>query len=138
MVHGMTTAPCLCIGLARSYALSNNKWGSIREMWNASVLDWDLHPRRTLRSLELQQWNELKASLTAPQTQSRPWYNYMETEFTNGLFTIASIKKAIYISDQRDLNNIDPTISLKISGNRASREGANFLFGSFSRNASII
>lgn len=47
----------------RLYALSNIKEGSIREMWNDCIDDWDINPRRTLNDRKNNQWRKIKSGL---------------------------------------------------------------------------
>ena len=38
----------------RLFALSNLQNGSVKDMWNSQLQDWDFHPRRPLRSIKTQ------------------------------------------------------------------------------------
>lgn len=38
---------------SRLYVLFNKKFGSIKDLWNAETLEWDIQSRRPLRSWEL-------------------------------------------------------------------------------------
>ena len=47
----------------RLYALTTKKRNSIKVMWSAENSEWDLYPRRPLRSVESTFWDEMKISL---------------------------------------------------------------------------
>ena len=58
----------------RLYVLSQNQIDSVKDTWNTIDLDLDLQPRRsTMRSFEVQQWNELKTYLSSPLEYQWPF-----------------------------------------------------------------
>ena len=68
-------------------------------MWNTTLMDWDLKPRRQLRDWEYPLWAELKNSLNASFCENgrdTPTWNLS----SDGFYSVASVKKAIHQSDQ--------------------------------------
>ena len=61
-------------------------------MWNRQLHEWDIHPGRSLMSIEIQQWSELKSllpSLNSSQGTDMPKWKLND----DGQFTIASTKE---------------------------------------------
>ncbi|KAA0039770.1 LINE-1 retrotransposable element ORF2 protein [Cucumis melo var. makuwa] len=87
----------------RLYALSTNKESSIRDMWNNTLMDWDLNPRRQLREWEHPLWAELKNSLNASFCENGN-DSPMWTLNSNGLYTVASVKKTLQQPEQNLLD----------------------------------
>lgn len=54
----------------RLYAITTKQKNLIKDMWNPDSLDWDLFPRRQLRSWESSHWNELKTFISSPISAS--------------------------------------------------------------------
>lgn len=78
-------------------------------MWNPDSLDWDLFPRRQLRSWEFSLWNELKTSISstisAAGCDTPVWKLY-----SNRNFSITSVKKAVHCSDPKNRNIFEQRI----------------------------
>ncbi|KAA0039966.1 LINE-1 retrotransposable element ORF2 protein [Cucumis melo var. makuwa] len=76
---------------------------SIRDMWNNTLMDWDLNPRRQIRDWEYPLWAELKNSLNVSFCEngkdSPTW-----ALNSDGFYTVASVKKALQQPDQSFLD----------------------------------
>ncbi|XP_031744692.1 uncharacterized protein LOC116405125 [Cucumis sativus] len=92
----------------RLFALSTKKGDSIANMWNAEKADWDLYPRRPLRSVEEVLWEDMKVSL--PPLPDSGFDNPRWTLNNNGSFTVASIKLARPLNNQDETNEDDGEI----------------------------
>ena len=92
----------------RLFALTSRKENSIANMWNAETANWDLFPRRPLRSVEEALWDELKATLPPlPDTGfDRPLWNLNRKDF----FSVASTKIARTQNNQEEYNDEDEII----------------------------
>ncbi|TYK10356.1 LINE-1 retrotransposable element ORF2 protein [Cucumis melo var. makuwa] len=89
----------LSLHYPRLFALSTNQDNSIKDMWNTTLMDWDLKPRRQLRDWEHPLWAELKNSLNASFCEngrdSPTWILN-----SDGFYSVASVKKALLQPDQ--------------------------------------
>lgn len=86
------------------YALTK-KWNLSKDLWNEDTMEWDFNPRRPLRSMKIQSWEDLKSTihpLTHTQSRDTPKCSLN----TNVCFSIASIKMALTDRIQGKQNNL--------------------------------
>ena len=95
----------LYIHQPRLYALTTKKWNSIKDLWNEDSMEQDLYPRRPLRRVEIQSWENMKSTIhPLSPTQSR--VSLLWRLNTNGYFSIASIKTAMTDRTLGEQNNM--------------------------------
>ena len=98
----------LVVYALRLFALSDIQQASVKDMWNSTTSNWDLQPRRPLRSFELHFWNSLKIKFSIPNQSHGPDFPTWKRN-SNRHFDIASIKKVIMSIDANDVSSINPT-----------------------------
>ncbi|TYK21646.1 LINE-1 retrotransposable element ORF2 protein [Cucumis melo var. makuwa] len=105
MTSGTTKPP----NVPRLYALSKFKHDSVKDMWNPHTNDWDIQIQRPLRDHEVQIWNDIKVVPVAPN-QDRGASSPIWKINPDGVFDIASVKRALIDNDSFSTTTFQPNI----------------------------